>query len=83
MDEQQEQIYLRGQRSAYNNLLRFAQHELGYDTPEATAVSWQIEREEAIAALRSLCAEFGDNEWDESLHLADIIDKHLDRHLNF
>jgi hypothetical protein len=35
------------------------------------------EREEAIAALRSMCADYGDNEWPETLHLADIIETHL------
>lgn len=25
--------------------------------------------------------DFGDNEWPDNLHLADVIDKHLDRYL--
>lgn len=45
------------------------------------AVRLQIERDDAIKTLRQLCAEFGDNDWDDSLHLSDIINKHLGRHL--
>jgi predicted secreted protein len=41
-----------------------------------------IEREEAINTLRDLCREHGDNDWSDDLHLADIIDKHLGRHLD-
>lgn len=33
------------------------------------------------AKLRMLCAEFGDNDWDSGLHLADIIEKLLADHL--
>ena len=39
------------------------------------------ERRETIAMLRQVCEEFGDNEWPDNLHLADIIEKHLWRHL--
>jgi hypothetical protein len=38
---------------------------------------WIGEREQAIAALRRLCNNFGDNSWDDDLHLADIIDGYL------
>lgn len=41
----------------------------------------KAERKETIMVLRILCKYFGDNDWDENLHLADIIDKHLGRHL--
>lgn len=74
--------YLRGARAVWRNLLRQALNELGYTAPENTAHRWVTEREEAIAKLRGLCAEHGDNDWDEHLHLADIIDKHLGRHLD-
>lgn len=39
------------------------------------------ERDEAIRILRDVCEEFGDNDWDNDLHLADIIEKHLHRNL--
>jgi hypothetical protein len=42
---------------------------------------WLVERQQAIAALLEVCKEHGDTGWDESLNLADVIDKHLGRHL--
>ena len=27
--------------------------------------------------MRDLCGEFGDNDWDENLSLADVVGKHL------
>jgi hypothetical protein len=32
-------------------------------------------------SLRNLCRDFGDNDWDDDLHLADVVEKHLGRHL--
>lgn len=37
------------------------------------------ERQAAVAMLRIECAEYDDNDWLDSLHLADIIEKHLAR----
>jgi hypothetical protein len=37
------------------------------------------EREDAVAMLRIECAEYDDNDWPDSLHLADIVEKHLAR----
>ncbi len=39
------------------------------------------ERGAAVKMLRQLCADFGDNDWPDDLHLADVIDKHLGDHL--
>jgi predicted secreted protein len=74
-----DRAYILGQRSVWLNLLRQALPELNAET--RSQLSWVSEREQAIAALRRVCEEHGDNDWDESLHLADIIDKHLGRHL--
>jgi hypothetical protein len=77
-----EASYLRGQRSAWRALLSQCLNELGYGKdPDARKAGWITEREAAIAMLRMACDEFGDNDWDESLHLADIIEKHLYKHL--
>ena len=40
-----------------------------------------VEREETVAQLRSLCAEYGDNDWPNNLHLGDVVDKHLCRYI--
>jgi len=46
-----------------------------------TLESLVAEREAAVAALRSVCGDFGDNDWSSEVHLADVIEKHLGRHL--
>lgn len=40
-----------------------------------------ISRAQTVAALRAICEEFGDNDWSDDLHPADVIEKHLARHL--
>lgn len=74
MNELEEAAYLAGQRAAWATILGHAVKELGY---KESRTAWIAEREAALAQLRILCAEFGDNDWDEHLHLADIIGKHL------
>ena len=81
MSPEQEIAYTQGNRAAWQSLLSQCLRELGYDSPEANATRWAAEREAAIQSLRSICREHGDNEWDESLHLQDIIEKHLGDHL--
>lgn len=77
-----EPSYEIGYRQAWRHVLGEAVRALGYDTPEATKVAWISEREAAIAQLREVCAEYGDNDWGNNLHLADIIGKHLARYLS-
>jgi hypothetical protein len=81
MNEEYEAAYQLGHRSAWVGLLQTALRALGYEGAEFDAAKWAVEREAAIAALRSLCADYGDNDWDSSLHLADVIEEHLVRHL--
>jgi hypothetical protein len=85
MTPEEETAYLDGQRSAWLALYRACLRHLGYTAQAGpTAPSqeaWIIEREETIAVLRALCREHGDNEWDATLSLADILDKHLGKYL--
>jgi len=81
LNENEELDYIRGSRAAWSCMLQECLSNLGYDNPEAQKASWVLEREAAIAQLRDLCSEFGDNDWDEELHLADIVEKHLGKHL--
>ena len=81
MTDSEEKAYIAGGRSAWRLMLQTALQHLGYDRAEATEKRWILEREEAISRLRDLCGKFGDNDWPNELHLADIIDKHLGRHL--
>lgn len=81
MNKKQEQAYLQGVRSSYSHILQECIKELGYKNPKAQKTSWILEREAIIAQLRDLCGKFGDNDWDEKLHLGDVIEKHLGNHL--
>ncbi len=40
----------------------------------------QKQLDETRAMLRYVCGEVGDNDWPDTLHLADVIEKHLFRH---
>jgi hypothetical protein len=73
--------YEQGRRSALKSVLVTCVSELGYSTADSRCAAWIVERESAIAALRDVCADHGDNDWDNKLHLADIIEKHLHRNL--
>lgn len=73
--------YVEGKRSVYRKMLNEALGGLGLNSPEWESRNWLLEREEAIAALRRVCGEVGDNDWDQDLHLADIIEKHLGKHV--
>jgi hypothetical protein len=76
-----EQDYERGSRMAWSLMLQQCLLHLGYKSEEGGKVAWIAEREAAIRALRDVCEHHGDNDWPEELHLADIIEKHLGRHL--
>lgn len=47
------------------------------DILRAKIAAMEKEREDTIKTLRAACGDFGDNDWESSLHLSDIIDKHL------
>lgn len=60
-----------------------ALHELGYSDPSTRRLETLVKQiEEARLALREVCAAYGDNDWDDKLRLADVIEKHLGRHLD-
>ena len=75
--------FIEGNRAAWRSMLGACLRELGHETDDpavahARAVS---EIETTRAALRRVCEEHGDNDWDDRLHLADVVEKHLARHL--
>lgn len=74
-----ERGYIEGERRAYLSLLRQCIQHFGEEERDRSA--WIIERQEAIARLRELCEKYGDNDWTDNLHLADIIEKHLGDYL--
>lgn len=82
MTEDEELAYEAGRLAALLQLLRQILKALGRDAPQwSETARLLLEREEAVAALRTLCKEHCDNEWPDDLHLADVIDKHLGQHL--
>lgn len=80
MTDDEERAYIEGGRAAWRSMLSRCLSELGYgdETRQAAAVA---QLEEARAALRRVCEDHGDNDWPDELHLADVIEKHLARHL--
>lgn len=76
-----EDDYVRGERMAWSLMLQQCLMHLGYKSEEGSMAGWILEREAAIRALRDVCERHGDNDWPEDLHLGDIIEKHLTRHL--
>ncbi len=79
--ERDDERWSRGYRAALVAMLGDVLHRLGYDDVEAQRAKWIIEREQAVAKLREVCGDFGDNDWTNELHLADVIDKHLARYI--
>lgn len=77
MTEQEKKAYQDGQRSVWIGTLNLCLRNLGVDSPEVDAAKWIAEREEVISVLRSICGNHGDNDWDQEMHIADIINKHL------
>jgi hypothetical protein len=72
--------FLQGYAAAYKNVLGHCLKNLGYGEEKLARLA--VEREEALVALHRLCEKHGDLEWDRDLHLADIVDKHLGKHLD-
>ena len=81
MTDPEELQYTAGQRQAWLSMLNECLRQLGHEDAAVAQVRWVSEREAAVSQLRQLCASHGDNDWDERLHLADVIEKHLARHL--
>ena len=81
-DDEREKGWVAGHRAAWVGLLQTALRELGYEGTEAEHARWIVEREAAVVALRNVCETYGDNEWPDNLRLADVIEKHLERHLD-
>ena len=70
-----EKDFSKGWESAMANIAGTAIAQI--NTSKEDRASLLLERYYAITALRQLCEEHGDNNWADSLHLADIIDKHV------
>ncbi len=82
MDEQDklDQAFTKGRKSLAVSVVHTCLNEIS--PTQKHKANLIIERQEAINMLRHICEEHGDNDWPDDLYLADIIEKHLHRHLN-
>ena len=80
MTEKEEQKWIDGNKAGYRDLLGHCVRALHDEDTSKEALILQLE--DIKSSLRSLCEEFGDNDWDDDLHLADVINKHLGNHLH-
>ena len=71
--------YTRGNNDAWARMLRECLRHLE-PGPQRDHAALVAERADAIAMLRMVCEDHGDNDWPDDLHLGDIIDKHLLRY---
>ena len=80
-----EQSYEMGTIAARRTMLLHIMHNMNIKTDitslELRVIQLENERNESVAALREICEDHGDNDWSSNLHLADVITKHLQRHL--
>jgi hypothetical protein len=77
-DEEREKRWTEGHRAAWASMLQKCLSELGQYAPkDARAV---LELEQARRVARELCEELG-LEDPEDLHLADVIEKRIGRHI--
>lgn len=89
MNEAESKSHMRGQRRVYREMLNLALRGLGLDAApnDLAAAQHRIaalesELSDARVQLRMLCEDFGDNDWEDDDHLADVIEKHLGKHLH-
>ena len=76
--EERDQLLTQGEKLAWRRMLGVVIQSLGTD---GDADRWRLERADVVSMLRQVCEEFGDNDWEDNLHLADVIEKHLWRNL--
>jgi len=82
MTEAEAAAYLEGSQVAWTMTLRECLKHLDIGgNLEARYAALAAERRATIAALRGVCEEYGDNDWSDDLHLADVVEKHLHRNL--
>lgn len=76
MNEEQEKIWIDGNRAAWGRILQLAVREIA-PGPEQDVAQLLLERQQVVAVLRDVCRDHGDNDWPDDLHLADVVQKHL------
>jgi len=77
--DREEEAYSRGSDMAWRLMLGECLRHLGLNGTDHERALLLIA--ETRIALRSICAEYGDNDWPDDLHPGDVIEKHLRAHL--
>lgn len=80
MTDEEAKAYDEGYRQAQLMMMQRCMAEVA-PKQDLTVARLVLEREQAIQALRSLCREFGDNDWKIDSPLGEIIERHLGNHL--
>ena len=80
MTPAEEKAFILGNRAAYQSVLAQCAREL-HGSEEGDLARALVQLEDVRRSLRRLCAEFGDNDWPDDLHLGDVLEKHLAPHL--
>jgi hypothetical protein len=80
MTEAEEAAYARGRKAVLREQLGAALRGLGGENLSREELL--KERADAVAALRNVCDDHGDNDWSDDTYLSDIISKHLADHLD-
>lgn len=83
MTPAEETAFEAGQRALWLRLLSQGLHELGYGPTAPAPGPWVLEREALVALLRQICATYGDNDWNDTAWLPDVLEKHLWKHLEY
>lgn len=88
MTPKEEAVYMRGSRAVYREMLGVVLRGLDVeqvpDSPDDMRLRiarLETVHADTVSALRSICEEFGDNEWRADAHLPDVIEDHLARNL--
>lgn len=76
-----ETAYRQGRKSAFWSMLCKCADEAGIEDAVTLLAKAEVERSNAVDALRVVCEQFGDNDWRNEEPLADVIERHLLRHL--
>lgn len=72
-----EQSYDLGWKAAWERIFMESLRQIDHPTEGRSREALILERSAAIGILRQVCADHGDNDWDNDLHLSDILEKHL------
>lgn len=78
--EVEDEAYTAGRKAEARHILQMLLPDIESEAVR-TALILRDERERAIVALRDLCMYVGDSDWPDELDLADIIDKHITKHV--